>query len=151
MTRAEPQDPEPSISEQSAANISEQGAATAETRAAEYGGAEHRGGEYGSPEYGSPDEYGSAEHGSPDHNEFDCSRARLQLYEYLDGEMAPDDCAKIREHLAQCGPCLREYDLDQMLKALVRRSCSAETAPTQLRMQIMSSITTINMTIEIRD
>jgi anti-sigma factor (TIGR02949 family) len=151
MTGAEPQDPEPSISEQSAATISEQAAATAETGAAEYGSAD----EYGSPEHGSPEhgslEHGSLEHGSLEHNEFDCSRARLQLYEYLDGEMAPDDCAKIREHLAQCGPCLREYDLDQMLKALVRRSCSAEVAPTQLRMQIMSSITTINMTIEIRD
>jgi len=125
MTRPEPQDPEDNVSEQGAATISQQAADTAE--------------------------YGSSEHGGSEHNEFDCSRARLQLYEYLDGEMAPDDCAKIREHLAQCGPCLREYDLDQMLKALVRRSCSAETAPTQLRMQIMSRITTIDMTIEIRD
>ena len=59
-----------------------------------------------------------------EHDEYDCSRARLQLYQYLDGEMGPDDCAKIREHLAQCGPCLKEYDVDQMLKALVRRSCT---------------------------
>ena len=88
---------------------------------------------------------------SPEHNDYDCSRARLQLYEYLDGEMGPDDCAKISEHLEHCGPCLKEYDLDQMLKALVRRSCTCETAPTQLRMQIMSRITTINMTIEFRD
>jgi mycothiol system anti-sigma-R factor len=82
---------------------------------------------------------------------FDCSRARLQVYEYLDGEMQPDDCAKIREHLAQCGPCLQEFDIDQMLKALVRRSCGCEAAPTQLRMQIMSCITTITMTVEFRD
>jgi mycothiol system anti-sigma-R factor len=57
----------------------------------------------------------------------------------------------ISEHLEHCGPCLEEYDLDQMLKALVRRSCTCETAPTELRMQIMSRITTINMTIEFRD
>jgi mycothiol system anti-sigma-R factor len=82
---------------------------------------------------------------------FDCSRARLQLYEYLDGEMDLSDCAKIREHLAQCGPCLKEYDLDQTLKALVRRSCGCEAAPAALRMQILSAITTITMTIEIRD
>jgi len=86
-----------------------------------------------------------------EHNEFDCSRARLQLYEYLDGEMNPDDCAKIHEHLAHCGPCLQEYDLDQMLKALVRRSCGCEAAPTELRMQILSRITTINVTVELRD
>ena len=86
-----------------------------------------------------------------EHDDYDCSRARLQLYQYLDGEMDQDDCAKISEHLAHCGPCLREYDLDQMLKAMVRRSCSCETAPNELRMQIMSRITTISMTIEYRD
>ena len=86
-----------------------------------------------------------------EHNDFDCSRARLQLYEYLDGEMDPDDCARISEHLKHCGPCLKEYDLDQMLKALVRRSCGCEAAPTELRMQILSRITTINLTVELRD
>jgi anti-sigma factor (TIGR02949 family) len=104
------------------------------------------------PDTEHPDtEHPDTEHPDTEHNEFDCSRARLKLYEYLDGEMAPDDCTRIREHLAQCAPCLQEYDLDQMLKALVRRSCSSEAAPMQLRMQIMSHITTFKMTIEIRD
>ncbi len=88
---------------------------------------------------------------SAEHDDFDCSRARLQLYEYLDGEMDQDDCTRIREHLAKCGPCLAEYDLDQMLKALVRRSCTCEAAPKQLRMQIMSRITHIRMTVEFHD
>ena len=86
-----------------------------------------------------------------EHDEYDCSHARLQLYQYLDGEMNPDDCAKISEHLEHCAPCLEEYDLDQMLKALVRRSCTCESAPTKLRLQIMSHITQINTTIEFRD
>ena len=77
------------------------------------------------------------------HDEFDCSRALLQAYDYLDGEMSPEDCAKVREHLAKCGPCLKEYDVDQMLKTLVRRSCGGEAAPTQLRMQIMARIATL--------
>ena len=80
---------------------------------------------------------------SNEHEEFDCSHALMQVYEYLDGEMGPDDCAKIREHLDQCGPCLKEYDIDQMLKTLVRRSCGGEPAPTALRMQIIAHITTI--------
>ena len=84
------------------------------------------------------------------HDGFDCSRARLELYEYLDGEMGPDDCVKIRDHLASCGPCLKEYDIDQTLKALVRRSCGSEAAPTELRMLIMSRITTI-ITVELKD
>ena len=59
----------------------------------------------------------------------DCSEVLHRIYEYLDGEMGPDDARKIRQHLEECGPCLREYDLDQMLKALVRRSCAGEAAP----------------------
>ena len=73
----------------------------------------------------------------------DCSRTLLQVYEYLDGEMGPDDCDKIRDHLAHCGQCLKEYNIDQMLKTLVHRSCECEAAPTQLRVQIMARITTI--------
>jgi mycothiol system anti-sigma-R factor len=86
-----------------------------------------------------------------EHDEYDCSRARLQLFEYLDGEMDLEDVTKIREHLTHCGPCLEEYDLDQMLKALVRRSCTCEQAPTELRMLIMSRITTIETTVELGD
>jgi len=86
-----------------------------------------------------------------EHDGFDCSRARLQVYEYLDGEMSPADCEKIREHLAHCGPCLTEYDIDQVVKALVRRSCGCEAAPNQLRLQIMSRITTISMTVEFHE
>jgi mycothiol system anti-sigma-R factor len=84
----------------------------------------------------------------PEDDLFDCTRARLQLFEYLDGEMDPNDCPKIQEHLDKCGPCLAEYDLDQVLKALVRRSCVSETAPNQLRMQIMTRITTLRTTAE---
>ena len=89
--------------------------------------------------------------GHEGHEGFDCSRARLQLYEYLDGEMDPHDCVKIRAHLEQCGPCLEEYDIDQIIKALVRRSCDCEAAPMELRSQIMSRITTFTMTVEYRD
>ena len=89
--------------------------------------------------------------GHEGHEGFDCSRARLQLYEYLDGEMDPDDCVKIREHLEHCGPCLEEYDIDQIIKALVRRSCDCEAAPIELRTQIMTRITTFKMTVEFRD
>ena len=86
---------------------------------------------------------------SSEHERVDCSRAMLQVYQYLDGEMGPDDRDRIREHLAQCGQCLKEYDVDQMLKTLVHRSCSCEAAPTELRLQIMARITTF--TIELQD
>jgi mycothiol system anti-sigma-R factor len=68
-----------------------------------------------------------------------------RVYEYLDGEMTSEDVAKIRQHLDECSPCLTEYDLDRALKALVRRSCTCETAPDTLRARIMVQITEVRM------
>ncbi len=78
-----------------------------------------------------------------EHEHADCSEVLYRVYEYLDGEMSADDTYKIKEHLDECGPCLKEYDLDQALKALVKRSCQSEEAPVQLRTQIMARITRI--------
>jgi mycothiol system anti-sigma-R factor len=77
----------------------------------------------------------------------DCSEVLLRVFEYLDGEMTDTDTAKIKAHLQECGPCLHEYDLDQALKALVKRSCASEAAPVALRTQIMRRITTIRYEI----
>ena len=73
----------------------------------------------------------------------DCSEVLHRVYEYLDGEMTADDTEKIKLHLDECGPCLKEYDLDQALKALVKRSCESEEAPVELRTQIVARITTL--------
>ena len=35
----------------------------------------------------------------------------------------------IRHHLDECAPCLREYGIEQEVKALVARCCGNETAP----------------------
>ncbi len=77
----------------------------------------------------------------------DCSEVLHRVYEYLDGEMTATDTQKIRRHLDECAPCLREYDLDLVVKALVKRSCGCEEAPVALRTQIMTRITTIRYEI----
>ena len=77
----------------------------------------------------------------------DCREVLDRVYEYLDDEMTELDCAKIKQHLEECGPCLEEYDLDQALKALVKRSCQCESAPVELRTQIMARITTIHLEV----
>jgi mycothiol system anti-sigma-R factor len=74
----------------------------------------------------------------------DCARVLERVYEYLDGELGPVDLDRIREHLDECGPCLRQYDLDVALKALVRRSCR-ESAPADLRERIMVKITEVRI------
>ena len=84
--------------------------------------------------------------GNP-HDE-DCREILDQVYSYLDSEVTRDDVARIQHHLAECGPCLRQYDLENALKALVRRSCASEPAPIDLRTKIIARITTIRMTYE---
>ena len=49
------------------------------------------------------------------HHDTDCSEVLDRVYEYLDNEMGELDCAKIKQHLEECGPCLAEYDLDGWL------------------------------------
>lgn len=82
---------------------------------------------------------------SAQHEDVDCSETLHRLYEYLDGEMTPGDTARIATHLAACGPCMEEHDLEAMMKALVRRSCGAEVAPAHLRSTIVTRITTVRI------
>lgn len=84
----------------------------------------------------------------------DCSLVLMRVYEFLDGEMDEKDYARVRAHLDDCAPCLSEFELDQALKALVRRSCGWEPAPPALRMQIMATITRVSVrtvTVETSD
>ena len=85
--------------------------------------------------------------GQDDATNTDCSEVLHRVYEYLDGEMTASDTHKIRQHLDECAPCLKEYDLDQVVKAVVKRSCECEEAPVALRTQIMARITTIRYEI----
>ena len=81
-------------------------------------------------------------------HETDCSEVLDRVYEYLDNELEELDCAKIRQHLDECGPCLKQYDLDLALKALIRRSCACEPAPEELRTKILTRITTVRIELE---
>jgi mycothiol system anti-sigma-R factor len=78
----------------------------------------------------------------------DCAAVVLRLFEYVDNEAGPEDRELIKAHLDQCGSCLREYERDMLLKSLVRRACTKERAPSTLRMQVVSRITSITVTRE---
>ena len=75
----------------------------------------------------------------------DCSEALLRVFEFLDGEMGPDECRKIQAHLDDCGPCLKQYNVDQALKAMVKRSCACEEAPMELRTLILQRLTVVRI------
>jgi mycothiol system anti-sigma-R factor len=68
-----------------------------------------------------------------------CSDVIEHLYEYLDGELSPVEKAKFKEHLDECVPCLRKYGLEDVVKNLVKRSCS-ERAPEELREKVLLKI-----------
>lgn len=82
------------------------------------------------------------------HHDTSCREVLDRVYEYLDHELATPDYAKIRQHLAECGPCLRQYDLDEAVKTLVRRSCACEAAPDDLRVRILTRITEVRIAFD---
>jgi len=69
-----------------------------------------------------------------------CTEVLDRMYSYLDRELAEGDCAKIAQHLDECGPCLREYGLDEMVKQLVHKCCGNDAAPGELRAKVMVRI-----------
>jgi mycothiol system anti-sigma-R factor len=66
-------------------------------------------------------------------HETDCREVLTEVYLYLDLECADQRRDLIRDHLDECSPCLREYGIEQEVKALVARCCGNETAPADLR------------------
>jgi len=71
-----------------------------------------------------------------------CHEALERLSEFLDSELAEADGDRIRQHLADCEPCLSEYDLEEHIKKLVRRSCT-ESAPQELHLRIRSHLSVL--------
>jgi mycothiol system anti-sigma-R factor len=86
-------------------------------------------------------------------HEVDCSEVIEQVYLYLDGEI--DDVArhKVREHLDECAPCLRQFGLEQDFKALVARCCGGDIAPHGLKERLIVRLQEVRVelgTIEYR-
>jgi mycothiol system anti-sigma-R factor len=73
-------------------------------------------------------------------HETPCTEVLDHVYAYLDGELGAPDCEKIRIHLDECGPCLREYGLDEVVKQLVRRHCGHDLVPQELRAKVLIRI-----------
>lgn len=76
----------------------------------------------------------------------DCTEALARLFEFLDAEIDEQAGDRIRQHLADCEPCLSEYEVEEHLKALVRRSCH-DTAPAQLHLRIRQQLTVLRMQV----
>jgi mycothiol system anti-sigma-R factor len=84
-------------------------------------------------------------------HEVPCSEVLERLYTYLDGEIEGLGYEQIRVHLDECGPCLREYGLEEAVKRLVQKCCAAEAAPSELRVKVMSRIRAVRAELEIAE
>jgi mycothiol system anti-sigma-R factor len=78
-----------------------------------------------------------------DPHETDCSDVLAEVYLYLDLECADDRRSLIRDHLDECSPCLREFGIEQEVKALVARCCGADKAPDELRERLREKISAL--------
>jgi mycothiol system anti-sigma-R factor len=84
-------------------------------------------------------------------HETPCTEVLDRVYSYLDGELGDDGKAKIRQHLDECGPCLREYGLEEAVKRLVHKSCGHDAVPDGLRIKVLTRIQEVRATIEITE
>jgi mycothiol system anti-sigma-R factor len=76
----------------------------------------------------------------------DCDDVLNDLYVYLDDETDDATKGRIRQHLEACAPCLRQYGLEQDVRALIARCCGGDQAPASLHERIRVRIT--ELTIE---
>jgi mycothiol system anti-sigma-R factor len=84
-------------------------------------------------------------------HEVPCTEVLALVYSYLDGEMEDASCVEIREHLDECGPCLREYGLEEAVKRLVHKCCGHEAVPGELRAKVLTRIAEVRAEIEITE
>ena len=76
----------------------------------------------------------------------DCDDVLSELYVYMDEETDDVTRGRIRQHLEACAPCLRQYGLEQDVRALIARCCGGDQAPASLHERIRVRIT--ELTIE---
>lgn len=73
----------------------------------------------------------------------DCDQVLHDVYVYLDDESDPAMRNRIRQHLDDCAPCLRQFGLEQDIKSLVARCCGNDLAPERLRSRIRLRLTEV--------
>jgi mycothiol system anti-sigma-R factor len=80
-----------------------------------------------------------------------CSEVLARVYDYLDGEIEESGLEQIREHLDECGPCLREYGLEEAVKRLVHKTCGSEKVPRELRTKVLTRIQAVQVELEVTE
>jgi len=85
------------------------------------------------------------------HHDTPCSEVLDRVYSYLDGELDEGGCGQVKQHLEECGPCLREYGLEEAVKKLVGKSCGCDPVPADLRAKVLGKIQQVRAELESAD
>ncbi|WP_027345852.1 mycothiol system anti-sigma-R factor [Hamadaea tsunoensis] len=75
----------------------------------------------------------------------ECEDVLDEVYLYLDLECSDERRQLIKSHLDECSPCLREFGIEQEVKALVARCCGAEKAPDELKARLRAKLSEISV------
>ena len=78
----------------------------------------------------------------------ECRDVLDEVYLYLDLECSDERRSLIKQHLDECSPCLREFGIEQEVKALVARCCGAENAPEELKERLRAKLNELSATSE---
>ena len=70
----------------------------------------------------------------------ECAAVIAEVWTLLDGECTAETRDKLRLHLEECPTCLRQYGVEERVKALIATKCSGEKAPDGLRARLKLEI-----------
>jgi mycothiol system anti-sigma-R factor len=74
----------------------------------------------------------------------DCRHVISRMWEYLDGEVEPEEAAEIRDHLAVCARCNPQYQFQfRFLSAVVGAHAGVAGAPPALASRVRAALSGI--------
>lgn len=72
----------------------------------------------------------------------DCGDILDQLYAFHDHELSEEEADHIREHLLACEPCLDQFQVEEALRTLIRKSCNCDAVASEdLYLRVRTTIT----------
>ena len=69
-----------------------------------------------------------------------CGDIAARIFEYLDGELVPDDSAAVRRHLARCPRCCSRAERERHFLDVVGERTRIERAPWGLRRRVLATM-----------
>jgi mycothiol system anti-sigma-R factor len=69
-----------------------------------------------------------------------CEDALARLWEFLDGELPPEEEAAVKKHLEFCNRCYPQYDFQRAYFEYTHHVSEEERAPAELRRRLFQTL-----------